>query len=75
MSANARRGGRSQSRARQHLQLTRPLRFSRRHQHWHAGGYILAMRSRFISGGIRISSSAAPIAAMVANRRHASNRE
>jgi len=41
-----------QSCARQHLHLTRSLRFSRGHRHRHADGYNLAMPSRFISRGI-----------------------
>jgi DNA helicase-2/ATP-dependent DNA helicase PcrA len=40
------------TRARQHLHLVQPLRFFRTHQHRHADGYILSMRSRFIPDGI-----------------------
>jgi DNA helicase II / ATP-dependent DNA helicase PcrA len=40
------------TRARQHLHLVQPLRFFRSHQHRHADGYVLAMRSRFIPDGI-----------------------
>ena len=40
------------TRARQHLHLMQPLRFFRSHQHRHADGYILSMRSRFIPDGI-----------------------
>jgi DNA helicase-2/ATP-dependent DNA helicase PcrA len=40
------------TRARQHLHLVQPLRFFRTHQHWHADGHVLAMRSRFIPDGI-----------------------
>jgi len=40
------------TRARQHLHLVQPLRFFRSHQHRHADGYILSMRTRFIPDGI-----------------------
>jgi DNA helicase-2/ATP-dependent DNA helicase PcrA len=40
------------TRAKQHLHLVQPLRFFRTHQHRHADGYILSMRSRFIPDGI-----------------------
>ena len=40
------------TRARQHLHLIQPLRFFRTHQHRHADGHVLAMRSRFIPDGI-----------------------
>jgi DNA helicase-2/ATP-dependent DNA helicase PcrA len=40
------------TRAKQHLHLVQPLRFFRTHQHRHADGYILSIRSRFIPDGI-----------------------
>jgi DNA helicase-2/ATP-dependent DNA helicase PcrA len=40
------------TRARQHLHLVHPMRFFRTHQHRHADGHVLAMRSRFIPDGI-----------------------
>ena len=40
------------TRARQHLHLMEPSRFFRTHQHRHADGHVLAMRSRFIPDGI-----------------------
>jgi DNA helicase-2/ATP-dependent DNA helicase PcrA len=40
------------TRARQHLHLVQPSRFFRTHQHRHADGHVLAMRSRFIPDGI-----------------------
>jgi DNA helicase-2/ATP-dependent DNA helicase PcrA len=40
------------TRARQHLHLVQPLRFFRSHQHRHADGYVLSMRSRFIPDDI-----------------------
>ena len=40
------------TRAKQHLHLVQPLRFFRAHQHRHADGYILSIRSRFIPDGI-----------------------
>jgi hypothetical protein len=40
------------SRAPSNISTRQPLHFSRSHQHWHAAGYILEMRSCFISGGI-----------------------
>jgi DNA helicase-2/ATP-dependent DNA helicase PcrA len=40
------------TRARQHLHLVQPLRCFRTHQHRHADGHVLAMRSRFIPDGI-----------------------
>ena len=40
------------TRARQHLHLMQPLRFFRAHQHWHADGHVLALRSRFIPDSI-----------------------
>jgi DNA helicase-2/ATP-dependent DNA helicase PcrA len=40
------------TRARQHLHLVQPARFFRTHQHRHADGYVLAMRSRFIPDSI-----------------------
>lgn len=39
------------TRARQHLHLVQPSRFFRTHQHRHADGYVLAMRSRFTRDG------------------------
>jgi len=40
------------TRARQHLHLMQPLRFFRTHQHRHADGHVLALRSRFIPDSI-----------------------
>jgi ATP-dependent exoDNAse (exonuclease V) beta subunit len=39
------------TRARQHLHLVQPSRFFRTHQHRHADGHVLAIRSRFIPDG------------------------
>jgi DNA helicase II / ATP-dependent DNA helicase PcrA len=40
------------TRARQHLHLVQPARFFRTHQHRHADGHVLTLRSRFIPVGI-----------------------